>query len=148
MYWYLDTRFLDHARLGIFDSRGKKHALHEIQSKKRLTSGALIRSLYALSGTLRTSKKPINGIIVERGPGGFSAIRLGVVTANALSYAIGIPCLGISSSGPDISSSAVEKAIRILRASHASVVTPFYGSEPSITLRRNTARKIKSTAAQ
>ena len=148
MFWYLDTFFLNHARLGIFDSRGKKYALHDIRSKKRLTSGALIRSLYTLSGALRMSKRPVNGIIVERGPGGFSAIRLGVVTANALSYAIGIPCLGISSSGPDISIGAVKEAIHILSTSYASVVTPFYGSEPSITLRRNTAYKIKSTAAQ
>ena len=43
----------------------------------------------------RCTLKQLKGIIVVSGPGGFAAIRSGVAIANALSYALALPVVGV-----------------------------------------------------
>lgn len=44
----------------------------------------------------------IRRIVVHAGPGGFTALRIGVTTANALAYALGIPVVGITGAVKDL----------------------------------------------
>lgn len=59
------------------------------------------------------------GMDVIPGPGRFSRVRLGVVTANTLAWALGKPLS--------------------VRGKRVRVVTPEYGAEPSISLKPTAA---------
>lgn len=68
------------------------------------------------------SLSDIESIIVESSGPGFTSLRIGVVTANALGYALGIPVK--PSHG---------KALKI---NDFSLVKPGYDRPPSVTLKR------------
>jgi tRNA threonylcarbamoyladenosine biosynthesis protein TsaB len=73
----------------------------------------------------------IEGIIVYRGPGSFTGLRIGMSVANALASSLQIPI--ISESGEKWMEEALQK---IINGSNQKVVVPEYGSEPHITKQR------------
>lgn len=76
----------------------------------------------------------LTGIVVVKGPGGFTSIRIGVTTANALAYALNKPVVGLKS---DENLSLKELAVRGIKLlknnGFQSLIVPFYGREPNIT---------------
>ncbi len=66
--------------------------------------------------------KDIKRVQVNNNGGSFTALRIGVVTANALGYALGVPVEGVK---------------KDLKAKNRkfSVVEPIYSKEPNITTR-------------
>ena len=73
----------------------------------------------------------IEGIIIYRGPGSFTGLRIGMSVANALASSLQIPI--ISESGEAWLEEALQK---IINGSNQKVVVPEYGSEPHITKQR------------
>lgn len=69
----------------------------------------------------------IDKIIVENRGDSFTALRIGVVTANALGYALGVPVVKKN-----------EKDIRntVKRAQKFDIVQPEYSQEPNITPKK------------
>ncbi len=98
-----------------------------IQAEKLLpTIDQLIKPKYEYS--------QIKGIVVSRGPGGFTSIRLGIITANTFSYALDIPIIGLKSDEYSDFRDLSKKGIAKLKTSgQKQIVLPFYGSEPNIT---------------
>ncbi len=88
---------------------------------------------------LSLKKKPNNlkAIVVVSGPGPFSALRIGIATANALTYSLDLPIVGLKQAeisktkdlGVLISNSAK-------KAKRNYIVRPFYGAKPNITLKK------------
>ncbi|MDO8463443.1 MAG: hypothetical protein Q7S96_04215 [bacterium] len=78
--------------------------------------GALLRAVERACTALGVDRCAIAAVDVVPGPGRFSAVRLGVVTANALAQALSIPLS--------------------VRGTRTRLALPEYGSEPSITQRR------------
>ncbi|MEK7072690.1 MAG: tRNA (adenosine(37)-N6)-threonylcarbamoyltransferase complex dimerization subunit type 1 TsaB [Patescibacteria group bacterium] len=77
----------------------------------------------------------ITGIAVVTGPGGFTALRIGVVTANVLAYALDIPVIGLTLNEFKNNRQLVAQAINKLKnAKSGGVVVPEYGREPNITV--------------
>lgn len=70
----------------------------------------------------------ITAIAVNNNGGSFSALRIGVVTANALGYALGVPVKEIGQAHPE-----KKKHTKTI---NFSVVQPKYGMEPNITKKR------------
>lgn len=102
---------------------GKYH-----QSEKLLTT--IVNTLGQLGKTI----SDIKGISVVSGPGGFTAIRVGVATANALAYAMGIPVIGISLNDFSNIQEMIDLSLeKIATAQLGSIVMPEYGREPNIT---------------
>ncbi len=70
----------------------------------------------------------IDTVVVFTGPGSFTGLRIGISTANALAYALGVPVLGLDeqqwSALPELPSANDRQLL----------VSPVYGSEPHITL--------------
>ena len=100
-------------------------------------------------GNLRLAKrmkekgKPwesIKGIIVENKGGSFTALRIGIVTANALGYALGIPVASSKfpekASGPRGFTGKV-KSLKLKNSTKYSVVMPEYEKEPNITVKKS-----------
>jgi tRNA threonylcarbamoyladenosine biosynthesis protein TsaB len=75
--------------------------------------------------------KDINGIVVFKGPGSFTGLRIGISVSNALAYGLDIPI--VSKKGEDW----IEKGIEAVMAGHnEKIAMPEYGSEPNITKPR------------
>lgn len=75
----------------------------------------------------------VNGIAVVTGPGGFTALRIGVVTANVLAYALDIPVAGLNLDEFSNHQELITKAIAKLKNTKSGgVVMPEYGREPNI----------------
>lgn len=79
------------------------------------------------------NKKPL-GIIVVNGPGAFSALRIGVATANALAFAWKIKVVGVEKQEDliDLYQSGILKILK-LDKSKKRFIEPLYGGEPNIS---------------
>ncbi|MCE7936213.1 tRNA (adenosine(37)-N6)-threonylcarbamoyltransferase complex dimerization subunit type 1 TsaB [Candidatus Saccharibacteria bacterium CPR2] len=73
----------------------------------------------------------LSGIVVYKGPGSFTGLRIGITVANTFAYSLNIPIIG--ETGEDWQLSGMEK----LRSSQDDkIVVPFYGGEANITKPR------------
>lgn len=75
--------------------------------------------------------KDIEGLVVYGGPGSFTGLRIGISTANAISYALSIPVLGVNGEGWDRSGIK-----QLKQGSSDGIVMPNYGADANITLPR------------
>lgn len=73
--------------------------------------------------------KNLKRIVVVKGPGNFTSLRIGILIANILAYTLKIPVYGIKLDELDGLLSLKFKSRKI------EFVSPFYGKEPSITLK-------------
>src|SRR3989338_10925899 len=79
----------------------------------------------------------LKAIFVVSGPGPFTALRIGVVTANTLSWALKIPVIGLKLNEFKNEHDLTKKGLRKLRKTEAvDIIEPFYGKKPNITIRR------------
>ncbi|MBI5467415.1 MAG: hypothetical protein HY975_04365 [Candidatus Kerfeldbacteria bacterium] len=80
------------------------------------------------------SLKPrqVRRVLVVRGPGAFSAVRIGLVLANTFGYVLNIPVRGVTTE-----KKLSDKVIERLASQHAKFqkrsVRPWYGKEPNIS---------------
>lgn len=73
----------------------------------------------------------IEGIVVFKGPGSFTGLRIGISLANALAYGLRIPVVGKGGK------TWAEKGINaLLTGKNDKQVSPHYGAEPHITKPR------------
>jgi len=73
----------------------------------------------------------LTGLIVFKGPGSFTGLRIGISVANALAYALAIPIVGTN--GQQWLSQGVEK---LVKTKLGEWVEPDYGAVPRITRPR------------
>lgn len=73
----------------------------------------------------------IDGIVVYRGPGSFTGLRIGISTANALSYGLGIPITG--ETGEDWISVGIN---HLGDRGYKNSILPEYGADVHITTPR------------
>lgn len=70
----------------------------------------------------------LTGVIVFRGPGSFTGLRIGITSANAIAYGNNIPIVG--SDGPSWLNDGVSK---LNEHENDKMVIPVYGALPHIT---------------
>lgn len=100
------------------------------ESGRGLAKGILMRIVGLLhSSNLELSS--LEGIVVYGGPGSFTSLRIGVSTANALSYSLGIPIVKTSS---DAWIAIGSNKLKL--GEDDKVVLPDYGAEPHITAQK------------
>lgn len=79
----------------------------------------------------RTSKTwhELNGLVVYKGPGSFTGLRIGIAFANTLSYSLAIPIIGSKTNN------WIKVGIKsLLDNKNEESITPEYGAEAHITL--------------
>ena len=93
--------------------------------------------LPAISGMLNEADQSISdlkGLGVVSGPGGFTALRIGVVTANTLAYALKVPVVGLALEEFSGHQDLIDQVLIKLKDVRAgAIVLPAYGREPNIT---------------
>lgn len=95
-------------------------------------SSELLRLVDELLRTNRKSMKDVGGIVVATGPGPFSALRTACALANAMSFALKVPAVGVRGE-PTMKQLAEEGRRKLVRAEAGVPVVPFYGKKPNIT---------------
>jgi len=133
MILIIDTTPIDSFTIALASGRGNLVCQKNI--KGRFIQAE--RLLPAIDNLIKANKinfSKLSGVAVVRGPGGFTAIRIGVITANALAYALNIPVIGFKQNEfKDIKNLAQRSAARFRKVKLNTMVTPHYGREPNIT---------------
>lgn len=110
----------------------KKEFLAQYQQAEKL--------LLAIDKLLKVKKyklKDVKGIVVVSGPGPFTALRIGVVTANTLAFALKIPVAGIKlTEFTNLSSLVKMSEQKIKKGKVGNIIEPFYNKEPNITFKK------------
>ncbi len=132
MILYLDTTEPGRILVGLV-------AKQEMISKLELTgefhqSERLLSLIDKLLKRNKASLKDLTGIIVIIGPGGFTAVRLGVVIANTLGFALNLPIAGLTKFPDSQAVRLIAEGLKLIRDRRPGEgVQPVYGREPSIT---------------
>ena len=90
----------------------------------------------------KIKKEQLNALAIVSGPGGFSSLRLGITTANALASTLKIPLIEITAdealTAEDLLKAISSKAKKILQQKNKvfKPVVPQYGQEPNITVKK------------
>ena len=116
----IDTTKGDNVLISLID--GKKIVAKKSFLAPRLQAEKLLPAIEKIIKDCGINLKQIKKIEAANIGGRFSALRIGVVTANALGYALGVPVAG--------SDQKKKKAGKI------QIVVPRYDREPSITLKK------------
>ena len=126
----LDTA-AEPAQVALVES-GQLGEVAEITDKRQL-SELLLAQIDRLLQEARWQLGDLNGIGVVTGPGSFTALRIGVATANALAFSHGLPVVGLPAGQASVAEQAKAAARRLAAGEGQSQVLPDYGREPSIT---------------
>jgi len=102
--------------------QGSKSVAEKMFKAERLEAEKLLPAVEVLLKAKKINLKQIKKIEVANRGGSFTSLRIGVVTANALGYALGIPVKGGQKSE--------------VKSKKFSVVEPFYDREPEITIKK------------
>ena len=78
----------------------------------------------------------LSKLVVIKGPGPFTAIRVGVTVANTLSLAIEVPLYGIKKTKSFNYKNIINQVINS-RVNADKFIKPCYGQEPNITKPKN-----------
>ncbi|MBC7746510.1 tRNA (adenosine(37)-N6)-threonylcarbamoyltransferase complex dimerization subunit type 1 TsaB [Pedobacter sp.] len=114
------------AELYLFDDQGQEVA-QDIWEAGRSLAKDLLRHIDTLIGT-NGSWLSLSGLVVFRGPGSFTGLRIGITTANTISYANQLPIVGECGDAW-----AISGCQRLMRGENDQIVLPEYGSAPHIT---------------
>jgi len=115
----IDTSKLDKINISLIDKETK--IVEQNFEAKYQQAEKLLPSIDKMLKKAKFNLRALQEILVENRGDSFSGLRIGVVTANALGYALGIPVKAVSSS-------SVEQ-----KTNQFDVVAPIYSKEPNIT---------------
>lgn len=117
--------------LGLFDKKGQQLRLEKWQADRTLADH-LHKHLNDLLQSADAAWEDVEAVIVYRGPGSFTGLRIGITVANTLGYGLDVPVIG------EIGESWQQKAIdRYKNGQNDRVVMPHYGADPHITKPKN-----------
>ncbi|NUM25200.1 MAG: tRNA (adenosine(37)-N6)-threonylcarbamoyltransferase complex dimerization subunit type 1 TsaB [Candidatus Buchananbacteria bacterium] len=95
--------------------------------------------LVAIDKILKQNKvtlSDLTGVAVVTGPGPFTALRIGVVTANTLAWSLQCPVLGIKNDEFTNDRSLAKLVSEKMKHQQRGIVVPFYNKEPNITKKK------------
>ncbi len=133
MYLYVNTADNDRIILGLADGHGRILELKKIRARYK-QSEKLLLNIEKLVGK---KLKRLKGIMVVKGPGSFTALRIGLTTANMLAWSLSVPVVGLELNGDLSDEELIAKAYRqIIKRKKFKPVWPVYGREPNITIKQ------------
>lgn len=117
------------SEIGLYD--GSTQIQYETWPAHRQLAETLHIKIRQLLQKHDISLDEIEGIVVYKGPGSFTGLRIGISVANAMSYSLGVPIVGTQGD------SWIVDGINDLQSGNNELpITPFYGSDANITTPR------------
>ena len=101
----------------------KKIISRQILKAKRSQAEKLIPAIDKLLKDGHVKLSDLSEVKVENRGGSFTSLRIGVITANALAYALGIK----------VSGSGRKRKLNTEKKNKFEIVAPVYGGEPNIS---------------
>lgn len=102
--------------------------------KRQGNSDQVLEMVAELLKKNKRRPEEIRAVLVVSGPGSFTAVRQGVVGANAFGYLLRVPVVGVKLEEFKNEDEFLEIGYKkLLKAKKGTVVLPAYGREPNIT---------------
>lgn len=119
------------AEIGVYTTTGQQLAYHNWLAHREL-SNTLLAVMRDQLAAQKATFQDISGVIVYRGPGSFTGLRIGVTVANTLAYSLGVPIVGEANEHRWL-----ERALEALKdGRNDKLVLPEYGAEAHVTMPR------------
>ena len=113
------------AEIGLYD--GNKKLANEKWQAHRQLAETLHSKLSELLQSAGKDWADVKGIVVYKGPGSFTGLRIGISVANTLAYSLKVPVIGASGDWIE------EGTAKLLTGAAGTIVLPEYGGEIKIT---------------
>jgi len=129
MILFINTASYDEVIVALLAADGKKIKSKKFKAARQQAEKLLpaVSKLLAASGFDLKDIKKIQAVVTG---GSFTSLRIGVVTANALAYALNIPIEAVSAAGKILADQAAKKFAAY------TIVTPQYNREPNIGIKK------------
>lgn len=114
------------AEIGLYED-DKKLAYEKWQAHRQLAE-TINRKIQELLSSQGLALEEVSGLVVYRGPGSFTGLRIGLSVANALAYGLNIPIIAAEREDWQ------QRGIAELETDHNDkLVMPFYDSAAHVT---------------
>lgn len=117
------------AEVGLFENE-KRLAYQKWQAYREL-SGTIHVKLQEILDLSSISYGELGGIVIYKGPGSFTGLRIGMSVANALAYSLNVPIVAVC--GDDWLKTGIKN---LLAGKNDKIALPEYGSPPRTTTPR------------
>ncbi|MDO8668400.1 MAG: hypothetical protein Q7K35_04925 [bacterium] len=124
MILYIDTTKNNSVEIGIKDKN--KFVCKNKFSSERTQAEKLLPNIAKMLKSAKLKLSDLKGIEVANQGGSFTSLRIGVITANALGYALAIPVSGEKGETKKVKNGKLS----------FNIVKPEYDSEPIITVKK------------
>jgi len=114
------------SELGMFEDARQLH--YERWQAHRQLAETINKKIEEILKTQSKSRHDIQAIVVFKGPGSFTGLRIGITVANTLADSLRIPI--VSANGDDWVQTGIS---RLLATENERIALPEYGGEPNIT---------------
>lgn len=114
------------AELGIFED--SKRLTYITWQAHRELSLTLLNKIDGILNKSSISREELDAIVIFKGPGSFTGLRIGMATANAMAYSLEIPI--VAAAGPDWISDGIK---RLAAGEDEKVSLPDYGGPAHTT---------------
>ncbi len=129
MTLFINTASYDEVIVSLLSSEGKKIKTKKFKAPRKQAE-KLLPAVALILATVDKSIADLKKIQVVTSGGSFTSLRIGVVTANALAYALNIPVEAVTESGEVLKDEPVKKFANYI------LVTPKYDREPNIGISK------------
>ncbi len=109
------------AEIGLYDDQ--KQLIYETWEAHRQLAETIHQKIQATMDLQGLTLQQIEGVVVYKGPGSFTGLRIGLSVANALAYSLEIPIA--ASNGEDWVRAGIE---RLLKGESDKIALPEYGA--------------------
>jgi tRNA threonylcarbamoyl adenosine modification protein YeaZ len=131
MILFINTSEAEQATLMLDD--GRRVMEHSFATGFNRTD-TLLKHINIFLTKRKIKAKDLKRIVVVTGPGPFTSLRIGVVVANTLGYALNIKVAGIKATEFKSNDMLVKKGkVRLAKLRSFQIIEPFYGKAPNIT---------------
>jgi len=157
MYLFINTASAEFIQLALTDGQGQILVKKNIKAKYKQSEKLLPGVENLLKAYGNTPLRKLQGIVVVKGPGSFTALRIGLTVANTMAFGLNIPVVGVMDGEFEkIIGEGMKKLKGSIEAPHplkilagqgrldqqhgrlsqrSSYVMPEYGMEPNITIK-------------
>ena|SRR5688572_26186053 len=115
------------AEISFYDDKGNKIHHYSWDADRKLARD-LLQMLTELLATVSADFSSLKGVIVFKGPGSFTGLRIGITVANTIAYGQSIPIVGATGDYW-----IADGLNRLAKFESDQIVLPHYGAEANIS---------------